>query len=1112
MRGGPSVELEYQIHLQEIRPWPPSQSLKSLRSALIQWEHNHKYSGSSNPVVAPNVGDGKIQFNYTFRLPVTLFRDGDAFHKNCLELNLFEPRRDKTVKGQLLATAIIDLAEYVSVKEAITITSPMNCKRVLSNKAPPVLFLKIQRVQRNRASSFTRDGQLRNASLDRNGSVSALMNEEYAEIASSTDADVSFHSSTIVPSSAVLSEGDPSPEKKENISKTRKEGIKDLNVQRVLASKERLQETTIKPADERHDSLKESQSFSSSTDLSSDSESQENMHSTISNSREPSLMLIEKTIDTRSVQSSTSSIAYEGRDEELVIYRSTNEKGNLVEHILENTEIFADFDTIQNGNAVDSNCENQQESGTERLILDENLQHPIVDEQLTRSPPNDSRMQSISESDFHSDSRENVRSNIDGITHVKSFRSPTESRRSNGVAKSSQFVGKGKDVEHGSSVNKVHAPARRLSRLYLHACKENSSSRIASAARSIISGLVLVAKACGNDVPRLTFWLSNSVVLRAVLSQAYANQTLSLSGDPCKATTSQKGKIEKLPALKWRDSYSSLSKETGGALHQNVEKWEDFNTFTSALQSIETWIFSRIVESIWWQILTPHMQSFASNDMNTILNTTSSLENIDQGNFSLELWKKALGDAYERICPIRAGRHECGCLHVISGLIMEQCLSRLDVAMFNAILRESADDIPTDPVSDPIADLKVLPIPSGKSSFGAGAQLRTAIGIWSRWLTDRYGLDVEDPTKDRNKQEDNDVTRRQDSDKSLKSFDLLHALSDLMMLPKDMLLSKSIRKEVCPRFSTTIIRRILNNFAPDEFCPDQIPDVVLEALQSEDPTEYGEDSIQTVPCRADAILYLPLSATSVANIIGDSGSRSQLTRTGSLVLRKSYTSDDELDELESASCINSFRPSSASTKPSWMISKEDGSNNGNIRYQLLREDLLKTLDGDVITGVTVVDGGWDHIIEEIFGISPGKQLVGGRLQLSWLTKCFPPLSNNSSDVELRRYMQSYMLQLNAGFLFTDKSGGMIHCMYIPLIRDFQVFGTLDWGATVLSYLYREMCKCKSCNIGTEENAGCLLLLQLWAWTRFPTIAPIPRGPSLDNSDIWGNHLSPYGMR
>lgn len=58
---------------------------------------------------------------------------------------------------------------------------------------------------------------------------------------------------------------------------------------------------------------------------------------------------------------------------------------------------------------------------------------------------------------------------------------------------------------------------------------------------------------------------------------------------------------------------------------------------------------------------------------------------------------------------------------------MEQCVARLDVAMLNAILRESADETPTDPVSDPISDLKVLPIPAGKSSFGAGAQLKNAV-------------------------------------------------------------------------------------------------------------------------------------------------------------------------------------------------------------------------------------------------------------------------------------------------------------------------------------------------------------------------------------------------
>ncbi|KAL8120184.1 hypothetical protein AgCh_017360 [Apium graveolens] len=35
--------------------------------------------------------------------------------------------------------------------------------------------------------------------------------------------------------------------------------------------------------------------------------------------------------------------------------------------------------------------------------------------------------------------------------------------------------------------------------------------------------------------------------------------------------------------------------------------------------------------------------------------------------------------------------------------------------------------------------------------------------------------------------------------------------------------------------------------------------------------------------------------------------------------------------------------------------------------------------------------------------------------------------------------------------------------------------------------------CKACKKGKEEIAGCVLLLQLWAWTRLPTLAPVPRG-------------------
>jgi len=41
----------------------------------------------------------------------------------------------------------------------------------------------------------------------------------------------------------------------------------------------------------------------------------------------------------------------------------------------------------------------------------------------------------------------------------------------------------------------------------------------------------------------------------------------------------------------------------------------------------------------------------------------------EQGNLSLDIWKNAFREACERLCPIRAGGHECGCLSVLPRLV-----------------------------------------------------------------------------------------------------------------------------------------------------------------------------------------------------------------------------------------------------------------------------------------------------------------------------------------------------------------------------------------------------------------------------------------------------------
>ncbi|KAI3471566.1 hypothetical protein Pfo_028216 [Paulownia fortunei] len=474
----------------------------------------------------------------------------------------------------------------------------------------------------------------------------------------------------------------------------------------------------------------------------------------------------------------------------------------------------------------------------------------------------------------------------------------------------------------------VHTPARRLSRLYIYACKYWSQDKRATVARNTVSGLVLVSKSCGNDVSRLTFWLSNTVVLREIISQAF--------GSSCHSNALAKvfefnGGETKSSPFKWKNSSGSRQLNKQGFL-QFVDDWQETRTFTAALEKVESWIFSRIVESIWWQTLTPNMQSpvgdsAAKKGAERLLGP--ALGDQKQGNFSINLWKNAFHDALKRLCPVRAGGHECGCLPVLARKVMEQCIGRLDVAMFNAILRESAHEIPTDPVSDPIVDSKVLPIPAGDLCFGSGAQLKNSVGNWTRWLSDFLGMEADSSAKDEKKSLDDD-------DKSVteepKSFPLLNALSDLLMLPKDMLMDRTIRLEVCPSISLPLVKRVLCNFSPDEFCPDPVPGAVLEAINAECIIErrLTGDSASSFPCTAAPIVYGAPSSSDVAEKVAEAGANSQLSRSASA-----------LDELES--CLTSVidkLPSSPTAAVSGNGNgdrEEVGYDGANARYDLLRE-------------------------------------------------------------------------------------------------------------------------------------------------------------------------------
>lgn len=91
-------------------------------------------------------------------------------------------------------------------------------------------------------------------------------------------------------------------------------------------------------------------------------------------------------------------------------------------------------------------------------------------------------------------------------------------------------------------------------------------------------------------------------MLRAIISQEIGGKELSLSGKK-NVEMNSGGKENKMLAysLKWKQS-SSSRKEDNSVICGDLGDWEDPHQFICTLEKVEAWIFSRIVESIWWQV------------------------------------------------------------------------------------------------------------------------------------------------------------------------------------------------------------------------------------------------------------------------------------------------------------------------------------------------------------------------------------------------------------------------------------------------------------------------------------------------------------------------------
>ena len=151
------------------------------------------------------------------------------------------------------------------------------------------------------------------------------------------------------------------------------------------------------------------------------------------------------------------------------------------------------------------------------------------------------------------------------------------------------------------------------------------------------------------------------------------------------------------------------------------------------------------------------------------------------------------------------------------------------------------------------------------------------------------------------------------------------------------------------------------------------------------------------------------------------------------------------------------------------------------------------IDGEPVSGCTTNwETHWNRDVlsfcRELLGVvPPDSELQGSSVTLTWLGSEFRSLDVDASEETIARHTRAFILRLIGGFLMADASAARVSLKWLPLLRDFGELGTLSWGSAVLANLYRQLCrgvKHTTCNI-----AGCLALLQSWAWYRIPRLRP-----------------------
>ncbi|KAL0344277.1 UNVERIFIED_CONTAM: Serine/threonine-protein phosphatase 7 long form [Sesamum angustifolium] len=152
------------------------------------------------------------------------------------------------------------------------------------------------------------------------------------------------------------------------------------------------------------------------------------------------------------------------------------------------------------------------------------------------------------------------------------------------------------------------------------------------------------------------------------------------------------------------------------------------------------------------------------------------------------------------------------------------------------------------------------------------------------------------------------------------------------------------------------------------------------------------------------------------------------------------------------------------------------------------------IEGNLITGVDIkwTTQQWQNYCHQWLGFRPNENAFKrSRIKLSSLLDW---LLNNTCDDEspfdaVLQEARVCVMCIIGGILCPDATGNTVSLLYLRHMEIIDEERPSNWGTAVLAYLYRELCMASQ--RGKTNIGGAMQLLQIWAWSRIITLAPIP---------------------